>query len=179
MLNVIQGEAQGLLELLGEPHQSPPAVCGGAFVPECLPIHSTITSLAFYIEVNKHKNHGENCAVHQYACTALTQGMRSPLWSLSHSRFRLLKHIAHRFKFNKLNQQPGEGMALLAVELSHLFSILWRGPHSSQAELVTCLSLGGLLIILRWGNIMNSLGFWCVFFVCLFFTSIFLFLESE
>ena len=94
------------------------------------------------------------------------------LWSQSHLGFRLVKHLVQRLKFNKLNQQPGEGIASQIPEPSHLLSMLWRGPHSSLIELVTCPSGGCLLITLFLGNIMNSLYF-------SFFLQISLFLDCE
>lgn len=40
------------------------------------------------------------------------------LWSLCHLEFRLMRYIAQRFKHDKSNQQPGEGMALQAADLA-------------------------------------------------------------
>ena len=78
-----------------------------------------------------------------------------------------MKHLVQRFKFNKRNWQPGEGVVSQVVELSGLLSAPLLPGRMSHPPIC-----GGLLISLLLGHTMNSLRFFFFSFytsVCLFF----------
>lgn len=75
----------------------------------------------------------------------------------------IMKHLIQRFKFNELNQQPGEGIISQVTKPSHLLSAPLPPDRMSHLP-----SVGDLVIILLLRNTVKSL-------YLSFYTSVYIF----